>query len=129
MATHHHKKKDAFHSAHPENVKRRKIISIVTLVMIGVFFSLIAYYVGWPLVKQFRESPESFRAHVKSYGALGPLMMMGMIALQVIVAIIPGEPFELAAGFIFGWFEGSLLCLLGAAAASALVYVAVRNGV
>lgn len=127
MAAHHHKKNSAFHSSAPENIRRRRIVSIVTLIAIAAVFSLIAYFVGWPLVRQFRESPETFRAYVKSHGPLGPLMMMGIIAMQVIVAIIPGEPFELGAGFVFGWFQGTVWCLLGSAAASALVYLAVRK--
>ena len=127
MAAHKHRKQDAFASAHPENVKRRRMISILSLAGIVIVFSLIAYFVGWPLVRQFRESPETFRDYVKSHGPLGPLMMMGIMALQVVVAIIPGEPFELGAGFVFGWFQGTVWCLLGSAAASAVVYLAVRK--
>ena len=124
---HAHKHRNAFEGAHPENVKRRRLISILSLIGIAILFSLIAYFVGLPLVRQFRESPETFRAYVKSHGPLGPLIMVGIMALQVIVAIIPGEPFALGAGFVFGWFHGSLLCLAGSAAASALVYLAVRK--
>lgn len=127
MAARQHKKKDAFHFAHPENIRRRRIISILSLVAIFVIFSLIAYFVGFPLVRQFRESPENFRRYVKSHGVWAPLLMMGIMALQVIVAIIPGEPFEIGAGFVFGWFQGTLWCLLGCAGASALVYLAVRK--
>lgn len=127
MAARHHKKKDAFQAAHPENIRRRQVISILSVLVIAVLFSLIAYYVGFPLVGQFRESPENFRTYVKSYGVWAPLLMMGIMALQVVVAIIPGEPFELAAGFVFGWFQGTLWCLLGCAGATALVYLAVRK--
>ena len=118
---------DAFRSAHPENIRRRRIISILSLAAIAVIFGLIAWFVGRPLVREFRQAPENFRDYVKGKGALGPLMMMGIMALQVIVAIIPGEPFELGAGFVFGWFAGSVWCLLGSALASALVYLAVRK--
>lgn len=127
MAAHTSKKHNAFHSSQPENIRRRKILSIILLVGIIVLFSLIAYFVGRPLVREFRENPESFREYVKSHGPLGPLMMMGVMALQVIVAVIPGEPFELGAGFVFGWFQGTVLCLAGSAIASALVYLAVRK--
>ncbi len=117
----------AFHASHPENIRRRKIISILSLAAVIVLFSLIAYFVGRPLVREFRENPETFRAYVKSNGILGPLVMIGVMALQVIVAFIPGEPFELGAGFVFGWFQGSFLCLAGSLMASALVFLAVRK--
>ena len=103
------------------------MISILSLVAIAILFSAIAYFVGRPLVREFRESPETFREYVRSHGPLGPLMMVGIMALQVIVAVIPGEPFELGAGFVFGWLQGTLLCLAGAMLASALVYLAVRK--
>ncbi len=128
MAAHrHHKKPDRFRSSQPENIQRRKIISIVLLLLIMIVFSMIAYFVGRPLVAEFRTSPETFRAYVKSHGPWGPVMMMAIMALQVIVAVIPGEPFELAAGFVFGWFPGTVWCLAGAAIASALVFAAVRK--
>ncbi len=126
MAGHHHKH-DAFSGRHPENVKLRKTLSILLILTIVIVFSLIAYFVGRPLVREFRESPETFRDYVKSHGPLGPLIMIGIMMMQVIVAFIPGEPFELGAGFVFGWASGSALCLAGSACASALVFLAVRK--
>ncbi len=126
MAGHHHRH-DAFSGKHPENIKLRKTLSILLIVLIVIGFFLIAYFVGRPLLREFRESPETFRDYVKAHGPLGPLIMIGIMVMQVIVAFIPGEPFELGAGFVFGWLSGSALCLLGAAAASALVFLAVRK--
>lgn len=123
----HHQKHDAFSGKHPENIKLRKTLSILLIVAIVIVFSLISYFVGRPLVREFRESPETFRDYVKSHGPLGPLIMICIMAMQVIVAFIPGEPFELGAGFVFGWLSGSLLCLAGTALASGLVFLAVRT--
>ncbi|MBQ7656092.1 MAG: TVP38/TMEM64 family protein [Clostridia bacterium] len=122
-----HPVKDKFAASHPENIKRRKIVSIVSLVLILFLFSLIAYFIGRPLVREFIESPETFRDYVRSHWLLGPAVMIGIMALQVIVAVIPGEPFELGAGFVFGWLQGSILCLAATALASALVFVVVRK--
>ena len=127
MTQHNDQRSDAFQSALPENIRRRRIIGLLSLAGILILFGLIAWFVGRPLVREFRDAPEHFRDYVNSHGAWGPLMMIGIMALQVIVAIIPGEPFELGAGFVFGWLPGTLWCLLGAAAASALVYLAVRK--
>lgn len=110
-----------------ENKERmRKTVLIASIVLILVAFMLLGYFVGVPLVKEFRDNPETFRAYVDEHGLLGPFLMIGIIMMQVVVALIPGEPFELAAGFVFGWLEGSILCLLGMAAASSLVFVMVR---
>ena len=127
MPAHHHKKKDAFEETHPENIRRRKIVSILSIIAVVIIFSLIAYFIGKPLVLEFRNSPETFRSYVKSHWLLGPLVMIGIMMLQVVVAVIPGEPFELGAGFVFGWVQGTILCLVGTALASALIYTAVRK--
>ena len=110
-----------------QSVRRRKIASIVSIILILIVFGLISYFVGVPLVRQFRESPETFLTYVASHGMLGKLLMIGVVMLQVVVALIPGEPFELGAGFVFGWLEGSVLCVIGMALASCLVYLAVRK--
>jgi len=49
------------------------------------------------------------------------------MALQVIVAFIPGEPIEILAGYIFGAWGGMLLCLLGSALGSILIILTVRK--
>lgn len=121
------KKQEAFSPEPPENIRRRRVVSILSLLLIFIVFGLIAYFVGYPLVKQFRASPETFRDYVSSHGLLGQATMVGITMLQVVVAIIPGEPFELGAGFVFGWFEGALLCLIGSALASALIYGCTRK--
>ena len=119
--------KDAFQGAHPENIRRRKIVTVVSLVLIVILFSLIAYFVGRPLMRELRDSPETFRDYVYAHRFLGRLLMVGIMMLQVVVAIIPGGPCELAAGFVFGWLEGAVLSLIGSILASALVFLAVRK--
>ena len=60
-------------------------------------------------------------------GVLAPLLFTGMIILQVIVAVIPGEPLEIAAGYAFGAIEGTFLCVLGTFLGSMLVFILVRR--
>jgi len=110
-----------------ESIRKRRIVSIVSIAVLLVLFALISYFVGYPLVKEFQQSPDTFREYIKAQGLAGPLMMIGIVVMQVVVAIIPGEPFEVAAGFVFGWFEGMLLCLIGSAISGALIFLAVRK--
>ena len=51
----------------------------------------------------------------------------GMVFLQVLVAIIPGEPLEIAGGYAFGAWAGTALCLLGAVLGSVTVFALVRR--
>ena len=38
---------------------------------------------------------------------------VGMTLLQVLVAVIPGEPLEISGGYAFGAVQGTVLCMLG----------------
>ena len=62
-----------------------------------------------------------------SHGAWGPLAYAAMVFLQVVVAVIPGEPLEIAGGYAFGAWVGTLLCLAGAVLGSAAVFALVRR--
>lgn len=105
---------------------QRRIIGIVSvIVMIGLFV-LIMLTVGRRLVETFSKKDE-FRAWVNGSGILGPLAMIGVSCLQVVVAIIPGEPFELAAGYAFGWVWGSVWCMIGFAVASSIIFLLVKR--
>ncbi|MBR2599823.1 MAG: TVP38/TMEM64 family protein, partial [Erysipelotrichaceae bacterium] len=86
------------------------MISFIALFILVMF--VVSYYVGRPLIEYARE-PEKFKEWIDSYGILGRLIYILITTLQVIVAVIPGEPFEIAGGYCFGLVEGTLLCLTG----------------
>ena len=101
------------------------------LVGTGVFLflvlsALVCFFAGRPLIR-FVKQPELFRQWVDQQGPLGPLAFMGMVILQIAVAVIPGEPLEIAAGYAFGALEGTLWCLLGAFAGRTVVFLLVRR--
>lgn len=81
---------------------------------------------GVPMVRLAGE-PEKFRAWVDSFGVWGRLIFVGMVFLQVLVALIPGEPLELAAGYVFGIVEGMLLAMLGILLGSLTVFLLVKR--
>ena len=84
------------------------------------------FLVGKPLI-EFASAPEEFRAFVDRSGILGRLIYIGMVIIQIIMAFLPGEPFEMVAGYAFGTLEGTLLCLLAESLGSILVVTLVRR--
>ena len=92
-----------------------------------VLLSVLLYrQVGIPLVR-LASQPEAFRQWVEGYGPWARVVYMGLVVLQIMVAFIPGEPLELAGGYVFGAWEGTLLCLAADAIGSALVLLLVRR--
>lgn len=106
--------------------KHKKIAVVISIVIFIILTAVIAVFVGRPLVK-FASEPELFRAWVDSNGIWSRLAFLGMNMLQVIIAIIPGEPFELAAGYAFGKIEGTILCIFGATLGGIPIFWLVRK--
>jgi uncharacterized membrane protein YdjX (TVP38/TMEM64 family) len=105
---------------------QQKRLGIAALIIAIAVMGLLVWLVGVPLVR-FASQPEHFRTWVNSHGFGGRLAYMGMVILQVVVALIPGEPFEIAAGYAFGAVEGTLLCLAASALGSVCVFLLVRR--
>lgn len=99
---------------------KRLIAAGSLLVFLGLSAALFIL-VGRPLLRHAAE-PEQFRAWLDGYGAFSRLIFIGIVLLQVVVAVIPGEPFEIAAGYAFGTLEGTLLCLAGILLGSAIIF-------
>lgn len=111
---------------HELTTAQQKRLGIIALVVAIAVMGLLVWLVGVPLVR-FASQPEHFRTWVNSHGFGGRLAYMGMVILQVVVALIPGEPFEIAAGYAFGAVEGTLLCLAASALGSVCVFLLVRR--
>lgn len=106
--------------------RERKIASAAMIVLFLLFMAAITWYIGVPMIR-FAEEPEKFRHWVDSFGIWGRLVFLGIVVFQVIVAFVPGEPIELAAGYVFGFWEGSLLTMMGFLLGSYIVFQLVRK--
>ena len=107
-------------------MNRKKLVAALILVGIGAVMVLGFLYAGKPLLR-FVGDTEQFRAWVDGHGIWGRIAFIGMIILQVCIAVIPCEPLELAAGYAFGTWEGTFLCLVGLVFGSMLVFQLVRR--
>ena len=108
------------------NERHKRLLAGVSFAIFLLVFLAAAWFIGRPMVR-FVQEPELFRAWVDDHGVWGALTFLGMMFLQVVVAIIPGEPLEIGAGYAFGFWEGTALCLLGIFLGSAVVFLLVRR--
>lgn len=105
--------------------KQQKYVSIAAIAIAVIATALIIWLAGVPLVR-FASEPEKFRQWVDNNGIWSRFAYMGMVILQVVIAVLPGEPFEIAAGYAFGAVEGSLLCIAASTLGSITVFLLVR---
>ena len=105
---------------------QKRIISICIIGALVLFCAAVTYFVGAPMVR-FVSEPQKFREWVQSHGVWSRVAFIGMTVFQVVIALVPGEPFEIGAGYAFGAFEGTLLCVAGITLGSAAVFLIVKK--
>ena len=106
--------------------KHKKTVYVIAIVLFLLLMGAIGWFVGVPMVRMARE-PEQFRLWVDSFGILSRLIFLGIVVFQVLVAFVPGETIELAAGYIFGFWEGSLLTMAGFLIGSWMIFSLVKR--
>lgn len=106
--------------------KKRKKWGIICLLAVVAFMGLIFYFVGRPMIS-FVSEPDKFRLWVEGNGIWGKIAFVFMMAFQVVIAIIPGEPLEIGAGYAFGSVWGTVLCLLGTWVGGTVVFLVVKK--
>lgn len=107
-------------------LRRRKALSVLTIIIIAILVLGLGWLIGRPLMEALRNK-ESFRAWIQAQGFLKYFIMAGLMILQIIIAVIPGGPIEVAAGYAFGTWMGTLVCVAGSLLGTALVFWLTRR--
>ena len=105
--------------------KHRLIIAVLSVLAVLLLLAGLARLIGPPLLDAVRNK-ESFRLWIDAQGPWKYLIMVGIMTAQIIVALVPGAPVEMAAGYAFGLWGGVGLCLIGTAIGNAIVILLTR---
>lgn len=81
----------------------------------------------WTPMINFIKDPNSLATWIEDAGIWGPIVFMLLNTAQVLLAIIPGGPFEVAAGALFGPWAGTLMCDLAMTAGGMMTFFFVRK--
>ena len=119
-------------SAQPRSPRQRlqKDEIVKFLILIGIGCVGVACVIAlWPQIMDlFSEGGVNRLVQkVQQAGSWGVLCLLGLQLLQVIVAFIPGEVVQVAAGLMYGPALGALIIVVGAALSSAIVYIMVHK--
>jgi uncharacterized membrane protein YdjX (TVP38/TMEM64 family) len=104
-----------------ENIKKK--IAIITGLLFVTTAFIIVYWLYGKQLWAFVSDAERFRAWLRQYGRWGEVLFVGIRAFQTVIKIIPAEPLEIGAGYVFGTWWGLLWCMLGTEIGSAVIII------
>ncbi|MBR2779624.1 MAG: TVP38/TMEM64 family protein [Firmicutes bacterium] len=98
---------------------------------IGIIAAIVACVTGYliwryPDILQAFQSVESFDLFLERHRDSSVMLYIVIQALQVIVAVIPGQIVQIAGGYIYGFWYASLWSLIGLAAGSTISFYLAR---
>lgn len=107
-------------------LKKKRIFTLVSVLIVLCLVSFLTYFLAVRF-SRIAKSGEEFRDFIQSYGGYGSFIAVGIQILQVFIALIPGEFVEIGMGYAYGWFEATLLSLLGVAIGSSMIFLLVKK--
>jgi uncharacterized membrane protein YdjX (TVP38/TMEM64 family) len=105
------------------SLNRKQLLKAIVpaLILIG---ALIAVLVIWGVpALDILMNPEKIRTAVASKGVTGILLYLVFQIVQIVIAIIPGEPIQIAGGYLFGTWNGFLLSTAGIMLGSVIAFL------
>ncbi len=107
-------------------IKPRRIQFDLFLLLLVLLIAAKGYFSCTALASIFRDPP-AFYAQVSEWGAWGPIAMVGLQAIQVLVAPIPGQYLGMATGYLYGLLWGTALSMTGLGIGSWLAMLLARR--
>ena len=114
-------------------LKRKRWIAVISAIIVVVLFFWLAWFLTKTVLKTLDggedvfATAKNFQLMIESYGKWGWIVAFGIQVLQVVVSPIPGEVVEVGMGLCFGWFWGTVICMVGGALAAWLIMLFVRK--
>jgi len=110
-----------------QNLNKTNKIKVIALIVFFIIM-IVATVFAVPLVKLLLtpDGRVKIKKFVESFGFFGVFIFVGFQIIQIIIAIIPGEPFEIIGGVLYGAFGGFILCLLGVLIGTIIVFYLVK---
>lgn len=113
----------------PMDAKQKKCIKwlLIGISAAAVLFVCIRFAVPMTRLLATEEGRDRLCRRVESFGLFAPTVFVLLMALQIVIAFIPGGPLELIGGMLFGGWKGVLFTTLGALLGTLLVFGLVRK--
>lgn len=104
--------------------KNRTLFWAAIILILAVILALLLF--GGPFFA-FLRHPSRIKPFLLAFGPFAPLVFIGLQALQVVLAPVPGEFLGFAAGYVFGAFDGLIYALTGVFIGSIAAFFVARK--
>lgn len=130
----HEKKEELEERAHQKvkigskSFEKGDIIKFAGLIAFFLVMLLVCVLI-FPYIKELFEpgGVERVIDKVRDAGPVGVFILLGLQFLQIVVAFIPGEVTQVAAGMLYGPWFGALIILIGCIVSSAFIFALVHK--
>lgn len=111
------------------NNKEKTKSKIVLYAILLAILLVVATILSLPLIKMLGNEAgrTAIKEYIDSMGMGGIFLMLGIQLLQIIIAVIPGEPIEVLAGVLYGSWGGFFICMAGILLGQAIIFFAVKK--
>ena len=105
-----------------------KLIRMLVAIAIVVIISVIIWKFA-PFIKNLStvEGQIEFKEKIDSMGFGGIMLLFSLQILQILLVVLPGEPFEVLAGMCYGTWGGTLFITLSVFITTTIIFFIVRK--
>lgn len=108
-----------------KKVKAIKItLTVIIVLILAIFLWKLAPFM---LDLSTKEGQVAFKNKISDMGFLGLLLLFSLQVLQIILVVLPGEPFEVLAGMCYGAWGGCLFITLSVFITTTIIFFTVRK--
>lgn len=121
------KVKHLFADKHIETTKTYSKKYAATVLSIISAVLCVLSVLGVIFLQRHFSNADAIKAFIDEHYFLGLIIMTLLCAIQVVIALIPGELLEIAAGYAFGGLVGTLVCMVGLTLGSVVAILLARR--
>lgn len=108
--------------------KKIKVLRIILAILIILALAVFLWEIA-PFMKGLttKEGQIAFKDKISSMGFAGVLLLFGLQILQILLVVLPGEPFEVLAGMCYGAWGGCLFITISVFITTTIIFFTVRK--
>ena len=102
----------------------RILVTIAIVIVLSIFLWKLAPFI---MDLSTTEGQAAFKEKIDSMGFGGLLLLFGLQILQILLVVLPGEPFEVLAGMCYGAWGGCLFITISVFITTTIIFFTVRK--